>query len=66
VTKDEPTKDSLKTKDCQKMINNHIEKLPCAHLANELTSPGLQSDSYFEHKTSSVNEDEPTDELELS
>ena len=48
------------------IINNYVEKIPCASIENEFTSPGLQSDSYFEHKTSSFYEDDPTDELEFS
>jgi hypothetical protein len=32
-----------------------------------MTSPGIESDSYYEHKTSLFDDgDEPTDELEFS
>jgi hypothetical protein len=31
-----------------------------------MTSPGIESDSYFEHKTSFYEDDEPTDELEFT
>ena len=43
-----------------------MDRIPCASIANELTSPGLDSDSFYEHKTSDAYDDDPADELEFS
>ena len=65
-TEQKPAKLIINNSIKKQKIDNYVEKIPCASIANEFTSPGIQSDSYFEHKTSSFFEDEPTDELEFS